>query len=71
MIYMEPSSLGYEPILKSWINNLPELLTPWLRTFIYESLFLRFCRPLLYLLRHSKVTVDNIFLYSSSYYDYR
>lgn len=57
MIYMEPSSLGWEPLLKSWMNKLPELLNPWLRTFIYESLFLRFCKPLLYLLRHAKVMV--------------
>lgn len=27
MIYLEPASLGWQPILKSWINTLPDALT--------------------------------------------
>ena len=26
MIYLEPASLGWEPVLKSWINTLPDAL---------------------------------------------
>jgi len=26
MIYLEPTSLGWRPILKSWIHVLPEIL---------------------------------------------
>ncbi|XP_071816044.1 dynein axonemal heavy chain 12-like isoform X3 [Apostichopus japonicus] len=26
MIYLEPSNLGWRPVLKSWINDLPEML---------------------------------------------
>ncbi|KAJ8926978.1 hypothetical protein NQ314_020603 [Rhamnusium bicolor] len=51
MIYMEPASLGWEPLLLSWLNTLP----PFINTEFYKSmilnLFLRFCRPLLWLLR--------------------
>ena len=57
MIYMEPSTLGWEPVLQSWIVKTPTLLTQWLRQFLYESLFLRFCKPILYLLRHGGLTV--------------
>ncbi|XP_032686024.1 dynein heavy chain 7, axonemal-like isoform X4 [Odontomachus brunneus] len=55
MIYMEPTSLGWEPLLKSWIATLPEVVDEWLRTFLYESLFLRFCKPLFHLLRRCNV----------------
>lgn len=26
MIYLEPASLGWDPVLQSWLNSLPELL---------------------------------------------
>ena len=48
---MEPSSLGWEPLLKSWIAKAPVLMNEWLKQFLFESLFLRFCKPILYVLR--------------------
>ncbi|KAK0178126.1 hypothetical protein PV328_002104, partial [Microctonus aethiopoides] len=51
MIYMEPLALGWEPLLKSWIETTPDILGDFLRKFLYESLFMRFCNPLFYLLR--------------------
>ncbi|KAL6257142.1 hypothetical protein P5V15_012074 [Pogonomyrmex californicus] len=55
MIYMEPGALGWEPILNSWIAKLPEAIDEWLRVFLYESLFLRFCKPLFHFLRRCNV----------------
>ncbi|XP_011702284.1 PREDICTED: dynein heavy chain 7, axonemal-like isoform X3 [Wasmannia auropunctata] len=55
MIYMEPDALGWEPLLNSWIVKLPEVIDEWLRVFIHESLFLRFCKPLFHLLRRCNV----------------
>lgn len=26
MIYLEPSSLGWQPVLQSWVNTLPDTL---------------------------------------------
>ncbi|XP_026297252.1 dynein heavy chain 7, axonemal isoform X2 [Apis mellifera] len=46
MIYMEPNDLGWNPLLQSWMNTLPAVISPWLRNFIYESLFRRFCDPI-------------------------
>jgi hypothetical protein len=57
MIYMEPSSLGWEPLLRSWIAKSPPILNEWLKQFLYESLFLRFCKPIFYLLRRYGVSV--------------
>ncbi|XP_076748638.1 dynein axonemal heavy chain 7 isoform X2 [Xylocopa sonorina] len=48
MIYMEPTALGWDPLLKSWVANTPNAVNPWLKNFIYQSLFHRFCDPLLY-----------------------
>ncbi|KAL0118214.1 hypothetical protein PUN28_009103 [Cardiocondyla obscurior] len=55
MIYMEPGELGWEPLLNSWLAKLPEIIDEWLQTFICESLFLRFCKPLFHLLRRCSV----------------
>ncbi|CAK9824900.1 Dynein axonemal heavy chain 7 [Anthophora retusa] len=52
MIYMEPDALGWDPLLKSWLANAPPVMDEWLRTFVYQSLFRRFCVPILYWLRH-------------------
>ncbi|CAB0039603.1 unnamed protein product [Trichogramma brassicae] len=51
MIYMEPSSLGWEPLLMAWLNTTPEIISAWLKKFMLESLFLRFCKPIFYVLR--------------------
>uniref|UniRef100_A0A6P7FSH9 Dynein heavy chain 7, axonemal isoform X1 n=1 Tax=Diabrotica virgifera virgifera TaxID=50390 RepID=A0A6P7FSH9_DIAVI len=51
MIYMEPSSLGWEPLLISWLNTLPPFLnTDFYKTMI-QNLFMRFCKPLIWLVK--------------------
>ncbi|RLU26559.1 hypothetical protein DMN91_000355 [Ooceraea biroi] len=55
MIYMEPTALGWDPLLNSWIAKLPKIIDEWLRLFLHESLFLRFCKPLFHLLRRCNV----------------
>lgn len=55
MIYMEPSALGWDPLLKSWIETTPPILGDFLKSFMHESLFLRFCKPLFHLLRRGGV----------------
>ncbi|PBC30449.1 Dynein heavy chain 7, axonemal [Apis cerana cerana] len=57
MIYMEPNDLGWDPLLQSWINTLPVVISPWLRNFIYESLFRRFCDPILYWLHQGNTEI--------------
>lgn len=54
---MEPNDLGWDPLLQSWINTLPIVISPWLRNFIYESLFRRFCDPILYWLHQGNTEV--------------
>lgn len=54
MIYMEPESLGWEPLLISWINTLPEFLNDFQRNMV-KVLFLRFSIPLLWLLTSGHV----------------
>ncbi|XP_068083304.1 dynein axonemal heavy chain 7 [Anabrus simplex] len=50
MIYMEPVSLGWEVLLISWLNTLPESLHSVNRSMI-QAMFKRFCPPLLFYLR--------------------
>ncbi|KAI4465685.1 dynein axonemal heavy chain 7-related [Holotrichia oblita] len=54
MIYMEPSALGWEPLLLSWINTLPPAINEFHKTML-KSLFRRFCEPLLWLIRKGGV----------------
>lgn len=62
MIYMEPEALGWEPLLKSWIQRLPNVIDDYLKNYIYESLFIRFCKPLFHLLRRGGVKVYSYFM---------
>lgn len=59
---MEPRVLGWEPLLNSWISKLPEAIDEWMRTFLRESLFFRFCKPLFHLLRQGNVKVGSLLI---------
>ena len=50
MIYMEPETLGWRPLVKSWLNKLPGTLTEMHRSII-NDLFERFTDPCLVLVR--------------------
>lgn len=50
MIYMEPSSLGWKPLLDSWMNDLPKSFHSVNRQVILQ-MFLRFCPLLLWFIR--------------------
>ncbi|EFN75889.1 Dynein heavy chain 7, axonemal [Harpegnathos saltator] len=50
MIYMEPASLGWTPLLLSWLNTLPATLDENIKGDLKE-MYLRFCPPLLHLIR--------------------
>lgn len=63
MIYMEPSALGWKPLLLSWISMTPAKIDPWLKNFLYESLFIRFCKPLFRFLRRGNVKVYHLLLH--------
>ena len=54
MVYMEPHLLGWEPILASWINTLPETMTADHKTLITD-LFNRYCPCLLNFIRKGGV----------------
>nr|XP_031838488.1 dynein heavy chain 7, axonemal-like [Nomia melanderi] len=54
MIYMEPVSLGWRPLLISWLNTLPATFTEHLKNHLYD-MYMRFCPPLLHLLRRGGV----------------
>nr|XP_033343017.1 dynein heavy chain 7, axonemal [Megalopta genalis] len=56
MIYMEPVSLGWSPLLISWLNTLPSTFTEHLRNHL-SDMYTRFCPPLLHLLRRGGVKV--------------
>lgn len=55
MIYMEPDALGWDPLLKSWLEKTPSIFGDFIKSFLYESLFIRFCKPLFHLLRRGGV----------------
>ena len=52
MIYLEPLSLGWEPLLISWLQTLPPSLNDYSKNIV-KNMFLRFCEPILWLLRRS------------------
>ncbi|XP_046403326.1 dynein axonemal heavy chain 7 [Ischnura elegans] len=53
MIYMEPTALGWEPLLNSWLNTLPSSLSD-LHKSVINHLFLRFCPTLLFFIRNGE-----------------
>ncbi|KAK1121659.1 hypothetical protein K0M31_009971 [Melipona bicolor] len=55
MIYMEPDALGWNLVLKSWIADTPPVINAWLKNFLYESLFQRFCDPIIHWLHYEDV----------------
>lgn len=52
MIYMEPASMGWEPLLKSWQNTLPDAIKNE-HSETLHALFMRFCPLLLYFMKKS------------------
>ena len=53
MIYMQPHSLGWRPLLASWMNTLPVTLKPQHKKFI-NDLFERYVDPLLEFVGHKE-----------------
>ena len=65
MIYLEPSSLGWRPVLRSWINTLPENLRA--EEKLITALFEWVCPPLLYFVRKNcKVCITHIWCFGSA-----
>ena len=61
MIYMEPFSLGWRPIVKSWFNEQPASMTD-IHKKVLNDMFERFVDPALALVRKKlKVGVCSIF----------
>uniref|UniRef100_A0A8C9TUG0 Dynein axonemal heavy chain 12 n=1 Tax=Scleropages formosus TaxID=113540 RepID=A0A8C9TUG0_SCLFO len=57
MIYMEPSQLGWEPLVSSWLNTLPEPLKEPEKTSLLTELFHWLVPPSLRMLRkHCRVS---------------
>ncbi|XP_039430309.1 dynein axonemal heavy chain 7 isoform X2 [Culex pipiens pallens] len=54
MIYLEPSTLGWEPLLESWKNTLPSSLHS-VNKQVITQMFLRFCPILLWFVRKGGV----------------
>lgn len=50
MIYMEPSALGWKPLLDSWMNEMPKPVNASNKQIII-GMFLRFCPILLWFIR--------------------
>lgn len=57
MIYMEPVSLGWTPLLISWLNTLPPSFRADIKDHL-KDMYLRFCPPLLHLIRRCGVKVS-------------
>lgn len=51
MIYMEPSSLGWRPLVKSWMNTWPETLQDDKFKKVVNDMFERFIDPCLQMIR--------------------
>lgn len=51
---MEPSSLGWEPHLISWVNSLPKTINDFQKMML-RNIFKRFCEPLLWLIHKGGV----------------
>ena len=54
MIYMEPSSMGWRPIVKSWLHDLPPTLTEMHRSTV-NDLFERFVDACIQMVRKGGV----------------
>ncbi|XP_014203995.1 dynein heavy chain 7, axonemal [Copidosoma floridanum] len=54
MIYMEPVSLGWEPLLLSWLNTLPKTFNDHIKSHL-KDMFLRFCPALLHFIERCHV----------------
>ncbi|KAJ8670547.1 hypothetical protein QAD02_001806, partial [Eretmocerus hayati] len=54
MIYMEPVSLGWEPLLISWLNTLPKSISDHTKNHL-KDMFVRFCTALLHFIRRCGV----------------
>lgn len=52
MVYLEPHMLGWQPLLKSWLNTLPESIINNYRELI-SDLYLRMVQPCLDFVRKS------------------
>ena len=50
MIYLEPHMLGWEPVLKSWLNTLPPVFTANIKELI-SDMYLRIVAPCLEFVR--------------------
>ena len=57
MIYMEPHMLGWEPLVKSWINVLPPAFTDEMKELISE-MYLRMAPPCLDFIRKAGFKVQ-------------
>lgn len=56
MIYMEPLTLGWDPLLASWLNTLPDLLNDFHKATVGQ-MFRRFGKVLLWFLHKGIVKV--------------